>query len=53
MLKKTMSSIVILFLAVPFAFAEVTTHDIDRAIDKDKLEHPYLYFSEKDGLVLE
>ena len=30
------------------AVAQLTKQDIDRAIDKDALEHPYLYFSADD-----
>ena len=37
-----------LFVAVPMVFGDLTQNDIDRAIDKENLKHPYLYFSEAD-----
>jgi len=43
--------ILMLFFALivsSFASADVTKEDIDRAIDKASLRHPYLYFSDSD-----
>ncbi|MFC2076449.1 heparinase II/III family protein [candidate division KSB1 bacterium] len=48
MLKNIMIVLTILLIAAASAFAEPAKEDIDRAIDKSKLKHPYLYFSEKD-----
>ncbi len=55
MIKRTAIILILMHLAVPFAFGDVpavfkpvSKEDIDRAIDKNKLEHPYLYFTEKD-----
>ena len=55
MLKKAVFLFVLLFILAPITFADVQTglkpvsaQDIERAINKSKLEHPYLYFSEED-----
>jgi hypothetical protein len=40
--------IIHLFLTTHLIFGEVSNKDIDKAIDKKKLQHPYLYFSEND-----
>ena len=34
--------------AIPAQAADITREDIDKAIRKDTLRHPYLYFSEKE-----
>ena len=47
-IKKVTVVLLILFVAVSTSLADVTQTDVDKAIDKSKLEHPYLYFSEKD-----
>ena len=38
----------VLVFAAQAAVAQVTKEDLDRAIDKGALEHPYLYFSKAD-----
>ena len=48
MLKKIFVIVGLLFIAAPMVFADITQKDIDKAIDKGKLKHPYLYFSEED-----
>ena len=46
--KKFMIVFAILFVAAASAFVDLTKQNMDRAIDKSKLKHPHLYFSEKD-----
>ena len=48
MIRKALIVLLLVSIAAPSAFAQITKDDIDRAIDKSKLRHPYLYFSEKD-----
>ena len=47
MLKRLVLTALVLVFATQAA-AQLTKQDIDRAIDKDALEHPYLYFSADD-----
>ena len=49
MLFKRLALIFVLIFAItPLADGEITQKDIDKAIDKSKLAHPFLYFSEED-----
>ena len=48
MFRKVTIVFVLLCLFVPAAMGQVMKEDIDRAIDKGKLAHPYLYFSNAD-----
>ncbi|MBT4482419.1 MAG: hypothetical protein HOC71_01935 [Candidatus Latescibacteria bacterium] len=46
--KKIVMSIVFLFIFTHSSSADVTKKDIDKALDTNKLTHPYLYFSEEE-----
>jgi len=48
MIKKVFVILLMLSALTSTAFAQVTKEDIAGAIDKSKLVHPYLYFSEQD-----
>ena len=48
MLKKISVMLILLYFTASLAFSEVTKNDIDRTIDKNKLDHPYLYFTESE-----
>jgi len=48
MLKRAALFLMFLGAAASLASAGVTKEDIDGAIDKSKLKHPYLYFSEEE-----
>ena len=48
MVKNIVTIVVLIFIASSLASADVTSVDIEGAIDKSKLKHPYLYFSEED-----
>ena len=41
-------SLILLAALASLAFGQVTTKGMEKAIDKNKLKHPYLYFSEAD-----
>ncbi len=46
---KMLLALTVLFtLVVSSVSAEITAENIDRVIDKSKLRHPYLYFSEEE-----
>lgn len=45
---KWLSAFFLLFLPAAAAFADLTARDIDSALDRTALRHPYLYFSESD-----
>ncbi len=47
-IKRALIILLLHIIAVPLAFGDVTKDDIDRALDKGKLKHPYLYFSDED-----
>ena len=47
-LKSVVLTLAFLFIAAPLVFGDVTKDDIDAAIDKSKLKHPYLYFTEQE-----
>ena len=48
MLRTMMGSIILISVTTLFAFGEVTPKDIDGALDRGMLTHPYLYFTEKE-----
>jgi len=49
MVKRLALLCAVVFFSMSFmSFAEVTKQDIDKVIDKTKLKHPYLYFSDED-----
>ena len=39
---------VFLLIVAPVVYGDLTKADIDKAINKTELRHPYLYFSEED-----
>lgn len=46
--KRAMVILLLHIMVVPLALGDLTKEDVDRAVDKRKLKHPYLYFSERD-----
>ncbi len=52
MLLKSMFTCILMMVSTSPALADIDTDDINRAIGKEKLEHPYLYFSEEEKPVL-
>jgi len=49
-MKKKLTGIILFFILITSfsGFNDVTLKDIDKAIDKSKLKHPYLYFSDEE-----
>ena len=47
-LRMFVSVIILIFATLSVANAQVTKEDIDRAIDKNSLKHPYLYFTDAE-----
>lgn len=46
--RKIILSLVMICISVSFVFGGITKSDIDKAVNKNQLKHPYLYFSEED-----
>ncbi len=46
--KQLLLTIMALLVAVSAVSADISKDDLDKIIDKGSLQHPYLYFSEKD-----
>jgi len=48
MLKRAAIILALMFVAVSQAYCDLAKDDIDKAINKSNLKHPYLYFSDED-----
>ena len=47
-IKKILVASVVLFVSSALALGDVSQQDIESAINKDNLQHPYLYFTEEE-----